>query len=159
MKLILVATSTVVAAGVIAATACGQSSATAGSATPPPLRLVERDAHFAFVDIAPKGGMRKPPSQGDQFVIGGRLTAGGKPSGTSNLVCTITQPGSKGLSECVGTLVLPTGTIAIGGVSRLATNADTYAICGGTGAYAKATGTVASAQSKGGADVLTVQLG
>jgi hypothetical protein len=157
MKPILIATSVAaLAAAVVAATASGQAPTTTGPTT---LKLLDQEAHFAFVDIAPKGGPRKPPSEGDAFVIGGKLTADGRPSGTANLVCTITQPGAKGLSECVGTLVLPTGSITFAGDSHLATEDDTFAVTGGTGAYAKATGTLAAVATKGGRDALTVQLG
>ncbi|MCW2993349.1 MAG: hypothetical protein JWQ18_844 [Conexibacter sp.] len=157
MKPILIATTAAaLAAAAIAATASGQAPTTTAPTT---LKLLHQESHFAFVDVAPRGGTRKPPSEGDQFVIGGRLTAAGKPSGTANLVCTITQPGAKGLSECVGTLVLPTGSITFAGGSRIATEDDTFAVTGGTGAYAKATGTLAAVATKGGRDALTVQLG
>jgi hypothetical protein len=143
---------------VVAAGALGKSSPAVNASTT--LRFVEHDSAFAFVDVPPKGGERKPPSQGDQFVIGGRLTQGSKNVGTSNLVCTITQPGKNGLSTCAGTLIVAGGTITAQGVSYLTTNADTFAVTGGTGRYASATGVVVSSQSKSGAaDDITVKLG
>ena len=53
--------------------------------------------------------------------------------------------------------IIPGGTLAIQGVSYLAGNSDTYAITGGTGRYAGATGTAATTQ-KGQADQITVTL-
>jgi hypothetical protein len=143
---------------VVAVGAFGKSSSAGAASTT--LRFVEHDSAFAFVDVPPKGGARKPPSQGDEFVIGGRLTQGGRKVGTSNLVCTITQPGKNGLSTCAGTLIVPGGTIAAQGVSYLTTNTDTFAVTGGTGRYASAEGVVISSQAKGAdADDITVKLG
>jgi hypothetical protein len=159
MKSLIYAVS--VAAAVVAVVAAGASgkSSPAGAASIT-LKFVEHDSAFAFVDVPPKGGARKPPSQGDEFVIGGRLTQGGRKVGTSNLVCTITQPGKNGLSTCAGTLIVPGGTITAQGVSYLTTNTDTFAITGGTGRYASAKGVVVSSQAKGGnADDITVKLG
>jgi hypothetical protein len=146
------------AAVTTAAVSAGASGQTATRSTPASttISLVEHDQHFKFIDVAPKGGTRKPPSTGDEFVIGGKLTEAGKAAGTSNLVCTMTQPGT--LSECVGTLVLHGGTISVNGVSRLTTNSDQYAIVGGTGNYTAAKGVLSSAQGAHGADNLTVQL-
>ena len=135
----------------VATTASGRSSATT-------IALVQKDHHFAFVDIAPKGGTKKPPSQGDQYVIGGDLTAAGKAAGLSNLVCTITQPGAKGISECVGTVILAKGTITFGGVSRIVTSGDTFAVTGGTGAYTGARGVLVGSQGKGGSTNIAVKL-
>jgi hypothetical protein len=136
---------------VVAATASGHASGTT-------ITLVQHDSSFQFVDIAPKGGAQKPPSQGDEYVIGGTDTENGKPAGRTSLVCTITRPGAKGLSQCVGTLILPRGTISASGVSYLATNSDTYAVTGGTGAYVGARGTLYSIQGKGDSTDLVVRL-
>jgi hypothetical protein len=143
---------------VVAAGALGKSSPAVTASTT--LKFVEHDSAFAFVDIPPKGGARKPPSQGDEFVIGGRLTQAAKTVGTSNLVCTITQPGKNGLSTCAGTLIVPGGTITAQGISYLTSNTDTFAVTGGTGRYASVTGVVVSSPGQGGAvDDITVKLG
>jgi hypothetical protein len=136
---------------IVAATASGHSSSTT-------IKLVQRDSNFQFVDVAPKGGVQKPPSQGDEYVIGGIDTENGKPAGRTSLVCTVTKPGAKGLSQCVGTLILPKGTISASGISYNATNSDTYAITGGTGAYAGARGTLYSVQGKGDSTDIVVRL-
>jgi hypothetical protein len=136
---------------VVAATASGHSGGTT-------IKLVQHDSNFQFIDIAPKGGDQKPPSQGDEYVIGGNDTENGKPAGRTSLVCTVTKPGAKGLSQCVGTLILPKGTISASGVSYLATSSDTYAVTGGTGAYVGATGTLFTVQGKGESTDLVVRL-
>jgi hypothetical protein len=136
---------------VVAATASGHSSGQT-------IKLVQHDSSFQFVDVAPKGGAQEPPSQGDEYVIGGTDTENGKPAGRTSLVCTITKPGAKGLSQCVGTLILPRGTISASGVSYIATNSDTYAVTGGTGVYAGASGTLHSVQGKGESTDLVVRL-
>jgi hypothetical protein len=137
------------AAGISAACAVAFMAASA-SAQPKSttLKLVQHDSHFQFIDVAPKGGTRKPPSEGDEFVVGGALTEAGKPAGTSNLVCTVTQPGAKGLSECVGTLILKSGTIEFSGPSLLASSGDTFAISGGTGKYAAIAGLIVGTTNK-----------
>jgi hypothetical protein len=145
------------AAAVVAMLALATGPAGAhGAATT--IKLVQHDSHFQFVDVAPKGGIRKPPTEGDQYVIGGTLSGGGK-GAVSNLVCTVTQPGAKGMSECVGTLILAKGTITFGGVSRLATNGDTFSVIGGTGAYVGAHGLLVGSQGKGNDTNLAVKLG
>jgi hypothetical protein len=152
MKTLIVTALVLIA--VAAAAAATASSRSAGSS----LELVQHDAHFQFVDVAPRGGVQKPPSEGDEYVIGGSLAEAGKPAGTSNLVCTVTQPGRAGASECVGTIVVAGGTISFSGFSRLATNGDVFAVTGGTGRYVGASGTIVSSQGKGGADDLSIRL-
>jgi hypothetical protein len=139
----------------VAATAVATASSRSAVGS---IELVQRDAHFEFVDVAPKGGMQKPPSEGDEYVIGGALSEAGKPAGTSNLVCTVTQPGSAGASECVGSVVVAGGAISFSGLSRIASNGDVFAVTGGTGRYVGASGTVVSSPGKGGADDLLIRL-
>jgi hypothetical protein len=148
-------TAAIVAAGAIAAAGSNAS----GHSSQKVIRLTEVPRQFQFVDVAPQGGPSKPPSQGDEFVIGARLEQSGKRVGTANLVCTVTRPGRTGLSQCVGTLTLPHGDITISGISRIATNSDVFAVTGGTGAYARARGTLSSRQTSGDNDALTVRLG
>lgn len=147
-------TAAAIAAGSIIAIAPA-ASGRSGSTT---IRLTEVPRNFQFVDVAPQDGTGKPPSEGDEFVIGGRLVRGGKRVGTSNLVCTVTQPGASGVSQCTGTLALSRGQITFSGISRIASNHDVFAVIGGTGAYARATGTLASRQARGDNDTLTLRL-
>lgn len=149
----------IVAVVAAAATAAAIAVSASGQAAPTTIQLTGLDDNFKFIDVAPMGGERKPFSEGDSFAIGGRLLAGGKAAGTSNVVCTVTQPGRKGLSECTGTLVLADGGITFAGVSAVATNVDVFAVTGGTGSYVGATGTVTEREGKGDKIPLTVKLG
>jgi hypothetical protein len=149
--LLTAAIAAAVVLAIVAAAASGQSTGTT-------IRLVQHDKHFAFIDNPPKGGMQKPPSQGDQYVIGGVDSAHGKPAGTTNLVCVVTQPGAKAISTCTGSLILARGTITAAGVSSVATNDDTYAITGGTGAYVGARGVIVSTQGANESTVLVIKL-
>lgn len=147
-------TSVVTAASVLAIVVATAS----GHATGRTIHLVQHDKHFAFIDNPPKGGMQKPPSQGDQYVIGGVDTQNGKPAGTTNLVCVVTQPGKKAVSTCNGSLMLAKGTITATGVSSIASNSDTYAITGGTGAYAGVRGVLVTTQGKDDSTLIAVKL-
>ena len=151
MKHLLIAVVTAASVLAIVATASGH-------ATGRTIHLVQHDKHFAFIDNPPKGGMQKPPSQGDQYVIGGVDTENGKPAGTTNLVCVVTQPGKKAVSTCNGSLILAKGTITATGVSSIATNSDTYAITGGTGAYAGARGVLVTTQGRHESTLIVVKL-
>jgi hypothetical protein len=155
MKILTSAALVAAAIAVAIATTASGTPVSAHSART--LTFLSHDSNFKFIDLPPKGGENKPPSEGDEFVIGGTLAQGGKTVGTTNLVCTITQPGAKGLSACSGIATVPGGTLAIQGASYIAGNSDTYAITGGTGRYAGAKGTAASTQ-KGSGDQITVRL-
>jgi hypothetical protein len=147
-----------VAAAIAAAIAITLSTKPVSAHAAKTLSFLSHDSHFQFIDVPPKGGKNKPPSQGDEFVIGGVLTQNGESVGSTNLVCTITEPGSHGLSACSGMAIIPGGTLAIQGVSHIAGDSDTYAITGGTGSYAGAEGIAATVQ-KGNADQITITLG
>ena len=67
-------------------------------------------------------------------------------------------PRAKGISECIGTVILAKGTISFGGVSHIVTSGDTFAVTGGTGAYAGARGVLVGSQGKGDSTNLTVKL-
>lgn len=143
---------TAAAASVVAVTASGQ-------AAPRTIQVTQVDTAFKFVDVVPKGGAAKPFTQGDSFVIGGRLLSGSHTVGKSNLVCTTTQPGRRGGSLCVGSLVLSGGQITFSGYNTVADVPSTvFAVTGGTGSYAGARGTVTAKEAKGGRTALTVQL-
>jgi hypothetical protein len=138
------------ATSVVAVSASGQTTSRTVEVT-----QVERA--FKFEDVAPKGGPGKPFTQGDAFVIGGRLLKGGKAAGKANLVCTTTQPGRKGGSLCDGSLVLSGGEITFSGYNTVADTPSTvFAVTGGTGSYAGASGTVTAREAKGGRTAITV---
>jgi hypothetical protein len=123
------------------------------------ISVTQVDRAFKFVDVAPRGGPGKPFTQGDAFVIGGRLLKGTKVVGKTNLVCTTTQPGRRGGSLCVGALVLPGGQIAFSGYNTVAdTPATSFAVTGGTGTYAGARGTLTAKSAKHNRTAITVQL-
>jgi hypothetical protein len=148
-----------IASLIAAAVTASALGATASGRVTTRLRFVQVDEHFKFVDVAPKGGERKPPSLGDEFVIAGRLMVGARRVGSTNLVCTVTQAGAEGVNECHGSAIVPGGSITIEGSSHEASNADVYAITGGTGRYADAQGTIATAQGKGDTTVIVADLG
>jgi hypothetical protein len=150
--LIPAAAAAALAAAALAATASGASA-------PATLRLTQIDHHFKLVDVAPRGGDAKPPSQGDELVIGGRLRQGGRSAGSSNLVCTVTQPGRRAVADCTGTLVLRRGDISFAGVSAFAKQINVAAVTGGTGDYAGATGVVTTSDGSGSRTAITVELG
>ncbi len=145
------------AAGSTTAALSGPASGRTASST---IRVAQVERAFKFEDVAPRGGPAKPFTQGDAFVIGGQLLSGKKVVGTSNLVCTTTQPGRRGGNLCEGALVLPRGQITLSGFNTVRdVPATTFAVTGGTGAYARARGTLTSGTERGGRIPLTVRLG
>ena len=105
-----------------------------GQSAPSTLHLTQKPGSFTFVDAPPRKGVRKP-SPGDTFVIVGKDT--GDDTGTTHLVCTVT---SKAGSDCQGVARLSRGTLTVEGFSAFAGDSDTYAVTGGSGAYAGRTG-------------------
>jgi hypothetical protein len=142
-----------------AVTAAALAASASGDPSPATLRLTQLDHHFKLVDVAPRGGDAKPPSQGDELVIGGRLRQGARAAGSSDLVCTVTQPGRRAVADCSGTLVLAHGDITFAGVNAFAQRSNVAAITGGTGDYAGATGTVTTRDGAGDRTAITVELG
>jgi dirigent-like protein len=112
------------------------TNATAQTGQPTTLELVqlERDVRDAFVDNPP----RRRESAGDVFIVSGRVRdTAGRPVGRASAVFTQT---SRSSAQGAATFVLANGQIVVEG--RLAgSGADTFAVVGGTGAYAGATGT------------------
>jgi hypothetical protein len=153
--------STVVAAAAIAVAAATSVAAVgaSGQAGSQTIEVTQVDQAFKFEDVSPKGGPAKPFTQGDAFVIGGKLLKGGKTVGKDNLVCTTTQPGRKGGSLCEGTIVLSGGQITFSGYNTVADAPSTvFAVTGGTGSYSGASGTVTAKDKGNGKTGLTVQL-
>lgn len=142
------------ATSAVAVNASGQTSAS----QPQTIHVTQVDRAFKFIDVAPRGGTSKPFTEGDAFVIGGKLLDGSKAVGKSDLVCTTTQPGKKGGSLCDGTLVLSGGQITFSGYNTVAdVPATVFAVTGGTGSYAGASGTVTAKDAGDGRTKLTVQ--
>jgi hypothetical protein len=110
------------------------------------------------LDLGPHG-----PSVGDRFVLTSTLHRGGKVAGRIGGECTFVDRKYQGLS-CALTAVLSDGTIAISGESLakripgVSGPQERYAITGGTGAYAAATGTMTRSGS-GKRDKVMLQLG
>jgi len=108
------------------------SSAGAASA----LHFTASYANGHMTDVSPKG-----ESIGDSDVSLFTLRdAKAAVAGVVSTQCVLLRGGKKPLAQCSGDAVLPGGTIVLGGVTT-GTPATTYAIVGGTGAYASAAGT------------------
>jgi hypothetical protein len=121
-----------IAAVALATTASGKPSRTTIT-----LRLRSQIEHVQFVDNAPQGR-----SAGDVLLFTERLLdTGGQPVGSDAAQCTFLFDER---SLCTGTYILPDGQVMVQllqpglGLSGV----YTQAITGGTGAYARATGTV-----------------
>jgi len=153
---------------VVLAVACVGAAAVAvsanGQAVPPSstgttIHVTQVERAFKFIDVAPTGGPGKPFTQGDAFVIGSQLLMGTKVVGKANLVCTTTQPGSRGGSVCFGALVLPGGQITFSGYNTVADVPKTvFAVTGGTGTYSGARGTLTAGTAKNDRIAITVQI-
>jgi hypothetical protein len=123
------------------------------TASPP----ASRDQHQ--VDVPPRG-----LSLGDQSVGAVSLRTHGELFGRALVVCTINDASFQG-EQCAFTLVLRNGQITVhgGGLDRRLphspppSGADAFAVTGGTGSYAGATGTL-TIHHGAHADVLTVAL-
>ena len=121
------------------------------------VQISPRDHHF--VDVPPHG-----LSLGDMDVGAVSLRTNGELFGRAMVVCTINDASFQG-QQCAFTLVLRRGTIAGhgGGLDRNLphapppSNADVFAVTGGTGLYAGANGTLTISHSSH-ADFFTVAL-
>jgi hypothetical protein len=149
-----VAGSVVLSATIAAVLVSGSASGSAQRA-PQTLQLTQLDRDFTYVDAPPKAGDNKPPSGGDELVIGGKIAEGG----STSIVCTVTHPGARAAGICIGVLELAGGEITFVGGGSLAGNTTTSAVTGGTGEYAGASGTLTSKSSNSsGRTTLTVSL-
>lgn len=143
------------AAAAAATAAVALATSASGQSTPTTLSLVDHETHVALADVKPKG-LPKKISQGDTLALGGRTT--GDDRGTSNLVCTVTQPGRRAVFACHGTLELRRGSISFEGVTHANVDGDTFAVVGGTGDYEAAAGTMVTGSGKGDATKITLTL-
>ncbi len=152
-------TATLAAATTAASVAVNASGQTAAAPVSSTIHLTQVDRSFKFIDVAPAGVGRKPPTQGDAFVIGGQLLMATKIIGKANLVCTTTQPGRRGGSLCDGVLVLQAGQIAFTGYNTVADTPQTvFAVTGGSGTYAGAHGTLTAKTARNDRTTITVQI-
>lgn len=122
------------------------------------LHLVERGGAVRFVDSAPpRAHGRFDFSPGDQAIITRTLDrANGTNAGSLQLACTAITATDQ---HCTGTIELSGGTLEVAGISSPSPT-TTVAIVGGTGAYARQTGTGYAADRPGHSDVadLTITL-
>jgi hypothetical protein len=134
-------------AAVIGAAAAGASSSSRSIT----IHLVEKSIGFNFIDNPPRQGRNAAPLMGDQFAFSSELlTKSGKHAGYLDATCTVTRGGERGAGTCYGTFSLKGGEIAgISAISFASGSVDHVAIVGGTGAYERVTGSVAS-KSRGG---------
>jgi hypothetical protein len=126
------------AGAVLAAAVLALAGGTAAQAKHATIHLTEATAHPqpVFVDTGKPG-----PSVGDVVVVRDALL----PQGTLNQVCTLVNVSGGPLTsdyECTGSIALADGTITMAGPFNPAKAAETAAITGGTGAYAKARGEI-----------------
>jgi hypothetical protein len=108
------------------------------------MTFLQKDGHLTFVDVAPKGGEMKPPSQGDVYVVSNKLLDAStkKKVGAAHIVCTTTVPGNKAVAVCDHVLAVPGGTLTGQSAFPLSKARQTMALTGGTGDYAGARGTI-----------------
>ncbi len=134
-------------AGTIAAATCSAAVALpaqgASSSTTIKYRSVARESDQHSIDVAPAGD-----SLGDRNVASLTLTKYGKTAGRLSLECVTLDKTYEG-HLCSGIIILRRGSLTLsgGGVNRSIPNVgfgggDVFAIDGGTGAYARARGTM-----------------
>ena len=144
--------------------ASGPQSVPHGGPAVTTMTILLRNSTVRTVDLAPAG-----PSQGDMRIITGPLFApvGLRQIGRTDLVCTVTDPGSAVASklqqtECVETFTLPGGMITAQGLharTALASHALPFvdAVTGGTGMYLGTRGELHGA-TRGNETTFTVRL-
>jgi hypothetical protein len=125
----------------LGATSIAAPTATAHTGKSITLRLVMRDVGFNFLDNPPRQGFEAPLLIGDQFAFtSDLLTRAGKRAGTFGATCTAARGGVRSVLVCHGLYSLKGGQI-MGMAKATETNTTQIAILGGTGAYARVTGT------------------
>jgi hypothetical protein len=136
----------VLVVGALALAICGSAAASSTSGAVQTLQ---------FTSISTRTVMTPPPSKSSPPQVGGRLvfqdvmynrgTQLGKPAGArigrSEGVCTVID-NRKPEAQCLITAHVPNGEIVVVGEGDPGGKAMSYAITGGTGAYATARGTV-----------------
>jgi hypothetical protein len=125
-------------AGVLAATAAGDSTSQAAGAGP--IRIADRVLRIDRVDIGARG-----TSPGDLEIVLARLfDRRARLIGRSELLCTFVDRGRSRV--CRGTYFLPRGKLVVGGSLRFRQFYD-MAVLGGTGFYDNARGTLTVTRS------------
>jgi hypothetical protein len=108
------------------------------------LELIQREHEtvFKLIDHAPRQGEGRPPSPGDQFLIGGTLRDGSNAKvGKIDAVFTV-MPRRWDVAQGGATFNLRDGAIVVEGQMDESGPTDDLAITGGTGRYAGARGTL-----------------
>ena len=129
------------------------TTAASGRPSPATITLHARSQleHVNFVDNSPKG-----TSAGDVLVFTERLVdAAGRQIGSDAATCTTLFDAR---SLCTGTYILRGGQIMVQLVQPGPTGVYTQAITGGTGRFARATGTVIVDQHPGQGDRFTFRI-
>ena len=146
---------------VLAATAGTTGAGLAGASTSSSHTLHLR-AHQVSETVLALG--HGPSQVGDEFIDHWAVTRQGHRAGTLETVCQVTwSSGESATIQCVGTLRLRHGELAVQGVGT-ATNSPTgndfvFPVTGGSGAYRHARGEVRIHQASATDDDVTVDLG
>lgn len=123
-----------VCAGIAVAGAISTAGPVSAGPSDQVIRLDAQLAFFHKTDYKPKGD-----SAGDAFQFGDKLSTGGAPRGKDFASCVHAD---KVYYECTWTLALPDGTIQLNGRARDTNAGYELPIVGGSGAYARARGSV-----------------
>jgi hypothetical protein len=148
-RLVLIVTAA--CAAIISAAVLGGSS---GAQQPGPptgtLELVtlDRETRFKFVDNPPK--RRERP--GDLFMINARVRdSSNRPTGRLHASFAETQPPPRVVAQGSATFILGNGQIMVSGLivdQGRNDQTDTFAVVGGSGAYAAARGTMVTTETR-----------
>lgn len=131
------------------APATGSGSGSGGGWT---IRVVSVNTEEAFIDVG------EPDfSLGDQFVFSSNLKRYGERVGHSGVVCTITSV-SREESQCVGTVRLRRGQIAVQGLIAGSPGRFALPVTGGSGAFEGVGGEMHVRERSGGREVLLFHL-
>jgi hypothetical protein len=128
-------------AGVLAATAAGDSTLRAGTGAAQ-IRITDSLVHVDRIDLGKRG-----TSPGDMEIVRSRLfnrRLTTRSIGRSELVCTFVDSGRSRV--CRGTYFLPRGTLVVGGSLRFYQFYN-LAVVGGTGLFDNARGTLTITRS------------
>ena len=142
------------AAGALVISSGAHSTANASSGST--LRLVERGGAVKFVDLPPRARHQFDFSAGDLAIVTRTLyTASGARAGSLELSCVTVTAEPK--QQCTGTIELGAGTIEVAGLSRPSPTTS-FAVTGGTGSHADATGTGFSKDRPGNGNIADLTL-
>jgi hypothetical protein len=142
-RFMILGTAAVVATVIAAASTTSGGAQTSGERT---FKVFERaGGTFGFVDNPPRATNRRNPrtSPGDAFAFSTPLfSERNERIGAVHAQCVVTRGGTerRSGSQCMGTLILPEGTLAVSAVAQ--GDDETIAVVGGTGAYEGARGSI-----------------